>query len=89
MFTPVEVLTEVVLIVNVVVVAPLAIVTLPGTVAAGLLLDNVITAPPDCAAPFNVTVPVELAPPTTNVGLTVTEETCKGSTPSAAETVPL
>jgi hypothetical protein len=50
-------------------------VTLAGTCAAEmLLLDKVTTAPPAGAAPFKVTVPVELFPPTTDVGLLVIEE---------------
>jgi len=39
-----------------------------------LLLDSVTTAPPLGAAALKVTVPVEELPPTTVVGLTVTEE---------------
>ena len=46
-----------------------ATVTLPGTVAAAvLLLDSVTTAPPAGAGPLSVTVPVELVPPRTEVG---------------------
>ena len=56
--------------VNVAVVAFAAMVTLAGTVAAEvLLLVRVITAPPAGARPVNVTVPVELLPPRTEVGL--------------------
>jgi hypothetical protein len=33
------------------------------------LLCNVITAPPEGAAPFKVTVPVEVCPPTSVAGL--------------------
>jgi hypothetical protein len=39
-----------------------------------LLLCRVTTAPPAGAAPFNVTVPVELFPPTTEVGLFVNDD---------------
>ena len=47
-------------------------VTLPGTVAAELLLDSDTNVPPVGANPFRVTVPVELAaPPTTLVGFKV------------------
>ena len=54
---------------------PPAIVTLAGTCAAAvLLLDNVTTAPAGGAAPFNVTVPVELLPPTTEAGALVTDD---------------
>jgi len=61
------------------VVAPVATVTLAGTVAAVvLLLDNVtvlcVVVP--TAGAFNVTVPVELvSPPGTLVGLSVTDAT--------------
>ncbi len=49
--------------------------TLEGTVATDvLLLVSVITAPPEGAAPFRVTVPVELFPPLTLVGFKVSEE---------------
>ena len=65
--------TGLVVTVNVAVVAFAATVTLAGTWAAAvLLLDSVTTAPPDGARPFNVTVPVEEDPPTTEVGLTLT-----------------
>ena len=56
-------------------VAPAGTVTLPGTVATEvLLLDSVTTAPPLGAAPLRVTVPVELLPPLTLVGLRLREE---------------
>ena len=60
------------------VVAPAAIVTLAGVVAELLLSDNVTTAPPLGAGPFNVTVPVELAPPVTVVGFRVKEVSAPG-----------
>jgi hypothetical protein len=67
--------TGVVVIVNVAVVAPAATVTLEGTVAADvLLLVSVTTVPPDRAAPFKVTVPVEEVPPITLEGLSETED---------------
>ena len=66
--------TGLVVIVNVAVVAPAATVTLAGTRAVVvLLLDRVTAAPPDGAGPFNVTVPVDGVPPTTDVGLRLTE----------------
>jgi hypothetical protein len=66
--------TTLVVTANVAVVAFAATVTLAGAWAAAvLLLDSVTTAPPAGAGPFNVTVPVEPAPPTTDVGLSVTE----------------
>jgi len=45
---------------------------LPGTWACVSLLDSSTLAPPDGAALVSETVPVELLPPTTVVGLTVT-----------------
>jgi len=61
--------------VNVAVDEPAATVTLPGAVAAPLLLDSVTTTPPVGATPVNVTVPCELTPPTTLLGLNATELT--------------
>ncbi len=56
-------------------VCPADTVTLDGTVATDvLLLDSDTVAPPDGAAPLRVTVPVELFPPLTLVGLRVSEE---------------
>ena len=72
--TGVEAATALVVAVNVVLLAPAGTVTLPGTVAAGLLLDSVTGAPPAGAGPFSVTVPVELLPPVTVVGFTPSEE---------------
>ena len=61
-------------IVNVADVAPERTVTLAGTCAAPvLLLDNSTVAPVEGAAAFKVTVPVDEIPPTTVVGLRVTE----------------
>jgi hypothetical protein len=66
--------TGLVVTVKVAVVVFAATVTLAGTWAAVvLLLDRVTTAPPDGAGPFNVTVPVEEIPPSTEAGLTMTE----------------
>jgi len=67
-----------------------ATVTLAGTVATVvLLLDSVTMAPPAGAAVVNVTAPVDPVPPTTLVGLTVTEErlgaAATGSTVNTAE----
>jgi hypothetical protein len=55
-------------------VCPAATVTLAGTVAAALLLDNVTTVPPLGAAAVRVTVPVELAPAVTVLGFSVSAE---------------
>ena len=78
--TDVAALTALVLTVNVALVAPAATVTLAGVLAAPvLLLESETTAPPDGAAPLNVTVPVELCvPPVTLVGFKVKEESVTG-----------
>lgn len=56
-------------------VCPADTVTLDGTVATDvLLLDSDTLAPPEGAAPLRVTVPVELLPPLTLVGLRVSDE---------------
>ncbi|HEV8636851.1 MAG TPA: hypothetical protein VG370_21745 [Chloroflexota bacterium] len=71
--TGVDAPTALVVTVNVALVAPAAIVTLAGTLAAAaLLLESDTAAPPLGAAALKVTVPVEELPPTTLVGLTVT-----------------
>ena len=54
-------------------VLPAETVTVAGSVAAGLPLDRVTTAPPVGAWAFSVTVPVELVPPVTLFGFRVTE----------------
>ena len=64
--------TDLVVTVNVAVVAPPATVTLAGTVADAELLARVTLSPAVGATAFRVTVPVELAPPRTLVGLRVT-----------------
>ena len=67
-------LTGLVVMVKVAVVAPAATVTLAGTWAAAvLLLDRLTMAPAAGAGPFRVTVPVEDAPPITEVGLRLIE----------------
>ena len=61
--------------VNVRDVAPSATITLAGTVASDVFeLDRVTVAPPAGAAAVSVTVPVDDAPPTTEVGLSVSVE---------------
>ena len=71
----VDAATALVLTVNVALVAPAAIVTLDGVLAAVvLLLESVTTAPLEGAAPLNVTVPVEEFPPVTLVGFSVSED---------------
>ena len=58
---------------NVALVAPAAIVTVAGTLAADvLLLEIEMTAPPGGAPVESVTLPCELVPPVTLVGFTVT-----------------
>ena len=70
----VAVATGLVLIVNVVLVAPSGIVTVAGTLTAGLLLDKDTTAPPVGPAAFIVTVPVREAPPVTLAPLKPNED---------------
>jgi hypothetical protein len=84
MMTAVEAATALVLTGKVALVAPAATVTLPATVAAELLLDSVTGAPPPGAGPLSVTVPVELLPPVTVVGLTLSELGMGGITVSEA-----
>src|SRR6478735_7355849 len=78
--------TVVVLTLNVAVVAPAATVTEVCTVAAGLLLASITTAPPAGAAALSVTVPVLLcfAPPVRLPGFSVIEAST-GLTISALE----
>src|ERR1039457_3090879 len=77
MVTGVAEMTELVLMVNVgETVAPAATVTEAGTVAAGLLLVRVTSAPPASAGPLSVTVFATVdAPPVTEAGDNVTAET--------------
>lgn len=62
-------------------VAPPATVTVAGTVAAlVMLLDKVKVNPPAGAAAVKVTVPVEVLPPITDVGLSVSVESATALT---------
>src|SRR2546430_15938461 len=74
MVTVVDEATVVVFTGNVAVVAPAAIVTPGGTLAAPLLLESATCAPPVGAGPLNATVPVEEFPPATFVGFSDSEE---------------
>jgi hypothetical protein len=68
--------TDLLVTVNVVLLAPAATLTLAGTVAAlVLLLESVTVAPPDGAAPESATVPWAVLPPTTLVGEIETDVT--------------
>jgi hypothetical protein len=72
----VDVVTEVVLTANVALLAPEAIVTLAGTVAAAvLLLVSATTTPDDGAVVFSVTLPCDVLPPATLVGFSVNDVT--------------
>jgi hypothetical protein len=82
--TDVEDAIPLVVIVKVALFEPAAIATLAGTCAADvLLLLSVTTAPPAAAVPFKVTVPVELFPPTTEVGLLISDDNVGAVTVSA------
>jgi hypothetical protein len=71
--------------INVVDLAPTATVTVGGTVAtAVLLLVRATMMPPVGAGPLSVTVPVDGLPPTTLVGLSVTEDNVAAVTVSVA-----
>jgi len=74
MVTAVEELTVVVVTVNDALVAPAGTITLAGVDAAALLSASVTTIPPVGAAPFSVTVPVDVVPPFTLAGLNDTLE---------------
>lgn len=71
--------TPIVLTLKVAVRLPVATVTLAGTCAAELLSERVTTIPGAGAGPFNVTVPVDELPPTTEVGLKPTELSIGGT----------
>ncbi len=87
-----DAVTALVLTVNVALLAPAVTVTLAGTVAAVVLsLDRETAAPPLGAGPLRVTVPVEVDPPVTLIGLSATEESVAepcGVTVSEAVLVP-
>src|SRR5215469_10625089 len=73
--------TGLVVTVKVAEVAFATTVTLDGTCAAAeLLLDSTTTAPPAGAGPFNLTVPVDVFPPNTDAGLTITDASIEAVT---------
>jgi hypothetical protein len=74
----VDVVTVVVVTINVAVVAPAATVTLAGTVVAAESSDSVTIAPPAGAALVSVTVPVDELPPVTLVGLKASADSAAG-----------
>jgi hypothetical protein len=74
MVTAVDAATAVVVIAKVALVAPCATVALAGTVAAPLLSASVTVNPPAGAAAVKVTRPCAELPPTTDVGVTDTDE---------------
>jgi len=76
--------TDVVLTVKAPEVLPAAMVTVAGTVADDRLLARVMTNPPAGAAALIVTVPVEVLPPATDVGLSFTETRVGGLTVNVA-----
>src|SRR6266403_399484 len=92
MVTEVDVVTALVLTVNVALLAPAATVTVAGTVAVDVLpLERETAAPPLGAGPLRVTVPVEGDPPVTLMGLSAIEESVVepcGVTVSEAVLVP-
>jgi hypothetical protein len=81
--------TAIVLIVKLAAVLPAATTMLTGTVADPLSLERATVAPPAGAGPFSVTVPAELLPPRTLVGLSATEARAGGLIVSEAVCVPL
>jgi len=79
MLTPVVVVTALVLTLKFALVAPEATGTLDRTCATDvLLLESVTLAPLAGAGPLKVTVPVDELPPTTLLGLRLTEDAVSG-----------
>jgi hypothetical protein len=83
------VFTAAVVTLNVREVVPAVIVTLAGTVADGVLLSRFTTAPAVGAGAVMVTVPVDVAPPVSDVGFSVTDDKVSGFTVTGADVVPL
>lgn len=80
-------LTTDVVTLNVPVVLPAGITSLAGTVAIAELDDSVTDAPPVGAGPSRVTVPVDVRPPATLVGLSARPPSANGSTVRVVVTV--
>jgi hypothetical protein len=82
----------VVLTVKLAEIAPSGTVTLAGTLAAPLLLDNITPAPPAGAGPLNVSVACEVWPPITLVGFSSSEarvgKGCEPPPPAFAQYMP-
>lgn len=74
--TCVEALTALVLTVKFALLAPVATVTVAGTVAADALLER-YTVALLAADPLSVTVPVEADPPVTLAGLSASDESVR------------
>jgi hypothetical protein len=72
--------TGVVLIVNVTLKEPAGTVTLAGTEATVLLLLVIPTTVPAAETPVKVTVPVDVPPPTTLVGLSDSDDSAAART---------
>ena len=70
--------TVLVVTVKLPVVEPAATDTLAGVCAAELLFVSATTTPPEGAGPFSVTVPIDDAPPVTDVGLIAIELIASG-----------
>lgn len=81
MVAGVEVATDAVFTVNVALACPAVTVTLPGTVAAALLLERDIDAPPLGASWFSVTWPVAVPPAFTVLGFSVIAYNAGGPAP--------
>ena len=77
-FTGVELATVEVITAKVALELPAATRTLGCTWAAGLSLDSATLTPPVGAVPLRVTVPVELLPPGTLVGLKLSDDKTTG-----------
>jgi hypothetical protein len=77
----------VVVIVKFALVEPAGTVTLAGVVTAVELSDSDTTAPPDGAAPVSVTVPCDVLPPVTLVGLSDSADRVAAAAPALTVSV--